>query len=282
MDYGISTHLFHGQRLGPEHLREIAAHGFRRVEVFATRTHFDFHDDRAIAGLGEALAAAGLSLHSMHAPIVEGVTGGRWGAVLSLASGDPARREHAIRETEAAIEVARTLPFEYLVVHLGVAADLLPAAGPNSRDAALSSLERLAESADRVGVRLAVELIPNEISQAQTLVELIEDDLELPDVGICLDFGHAHLAGDLLDAIETMSGLIVTTHVHDNRGTGDDHLVPFEGAIDWAAALTGLQKVGYEGTLLFEIADYEPPGALLERAAEAQRRLDGILSGGFE
>ena len=49
MDYGISTHLYHDRRLGLDHLREIAAHGFRRVEVFATRTHVDYHDPRAVA-----------------------------------------------------------------------------------------------------------------------------------------------------------------------------------------------------------------------------------------
>ena len=131
MDYGISTHLFHGQRLGPEHLREIAAHGFRRVEVFATRTHFDFHDDRAIAGLGEALAAAGLSLHSMHAPIVEGYVDGKWGAAISLAASDPARRELAVRETQAVIALARELPYEFLVVHMGVTGDLQAIDGAN-------------------------------------------------------------------------------------------------------------------------------------------------------
>ena len=34
--FGVSTHLFHGQRLAREHLLEIAAHGFDTVEVFAT------------------------------------------------------------------------------------------------------------------------------------------------------------------------------------------------------------------------------------------------------
>ena len=37
--------------------------------------------------------------------------------------------------------------------------------------------------------------------------------------------------------------------MHDNRGRTDDHLVPFEGTIDWPAALTAIQKVGYDGTL---------------------------------
>ena len=30
---------------------------------------------------------------------------------------------------------------------------------------------------------------------------------------------------------------IVTTHVHDNHGEKDEHLLPFEGSIDWDATL---------------------------------------------
>ena len=44
MRFGISTHLYHDQRLSRDHLAQIAAHGFEAVEVFATRSHFDYHD----------------------------------------------------------------------------------------------------------------------------------------------------------------------------------------------------------------------------------------------
>ena len=71
MRFGISTHLFHDQRLSRDHLAQIAAHGFEAVEVFATRSHFDYHDPAAIAQLGEWLKETGLALHGIHAPIVE-------------------------------------------------------------------------------------------------------------------------------------------------------------------------------------------------------------------
>ncbi len=31
-----------------------------------------------------------------------------------------------------------------------------------------------------------------------------------------------------------------TTHIHDNRGERDDHLLPYEGTIDWSATLAAL------------------------------------------
>ena len=48
MRFRISTHLTHGQRLTREHLVDIARHGFKATELFATRSHFDYHNPSAI------------------------------------------------------------------------------------------------------------------------------------------------------------------------------------------------------------------------------------------
>src|SRR3974390_3415068 len=98
--FGVSTHLFHGQKLSRDHLVEIAAHGFEAVEVFATRTHFDYHSDQAIADLQEWLADTRLELHSVHAPITGSYVGGKWGPALSLASADKDKRAQAVAEPE--------------------------------------------------------------------------------------------------------------------------------------------------------------------------------------
>jgi sugar phosphate isomerase/epimerase len=115
--------------------------------------------------------------------------------------------------------------------------------------------------------------VPNALSTAEALVTLV-DELDHPGVGVCLDFGHAHLQGDVVDAIETLSGLLTATHVHDNHGKRDEHLAPFEGTIDWAGALLALQKIGYEGTMMLELASADPSAPALERARCAAARLE--------
>ena len=35
--------------------------------------------------------------------------------------------------------------------------------------------------------------------------------------------------GDVADAIETAAEHLIATHVHDNRGRDDEHLVPYRG-----------------------------------------------------
>jgi sugar phosphate isomerase/epimerase len=276
--FGISTHLFHGERLARQHLAEIASHGFDAIELFATRTHFDYGDPASATALAEWLAGTGLRLHSVHAPIAEGYVGGVWGPTLSIASADRDRRAHAVKEAATALAVGHLVPFRYLVVHVGTPDAYASRYDDNHLDAARRSLEELHGLTRPLGVRLALEVIPNRLSAVDALLRIIDDDLDLSDAGLCLDFGHAHLMEGAADAIEAASGHLFTTHVHDNRGREDEHLVPFEGTIDWAGALFAAVKVGYDGPYVFEVADRGNPGEVLGKTRRAARRFEEILA----
>src|SRR3989337_614628 len=116
MRFGISTHLYHDVRLDRAHLAEIAGYGFEAVELFATRSHFDYHDAAAIARLKQWLAETGLALHGIHAPITDSLTGGRWSdTAYSTAVSDAARRQTTVREVEAALQIAKAIPVDVLV-----------------------------------------------------------------------------------------------------------------------------------------------------------------------
>ena len=275
--FGISTHLFHEHRLSREHLVHIAAHGFDAIELFATRSHFDYHDEQAAAELAEWLADTRLEVHSVHAPIVGALKGGKWIDPFSNASRDESSRKTALRETEAAIALARHIPYRHLVVHLGTPTTERVAATDNQPELARRSVEEIFEKASLAQVRVALEVIPNRLSSAAALVHLIEEELDGLDVGICLDYGHANLMGDLAEAIETVSGHLWTTHVHDNGGKRDEHLVPYAGNIDWEAAMMETQKIGYDGTLMFEVADTGDPVQVLERCVKARERLEKMF-----
>ena len=275
--FGVSTHLFHEERLQLGHLEQVASHGFDAIELFATRSHFDYHDEAAIRTLGEWLASTGLRLHSLHGPIMESFSAKGWGPAFSNASSDQTLRARSIRETELAVRVADVLPYRYLVLHLGLPDEQRPSSGDNVRERAVRSLEEIAGFCNDHHVQVAVEVIPNSLSNAESLVRMIEDDIDLPDVGICLDFGHAHIMSDVVDAIENVSGHLWTTHIHDNNGRRDDHLVPFEGSIEWARALMATQKVGYDGTYMLEVAGAGAPADVLARSAVARRKFERYL-----
>ena len=277
MRFGISTHLFHDQRLSRDHLAQVASYGFEALEVFATRTHFDYHDPAAIASLGQWLGETGLRLNSIHAPITDSLKDGKWGTVLSNAASDSARRQAAVREADAALQVARHIPFDVLVVHLGSPSDK-SGAGDNNRGAAAKSADEICRLAEPLGVRVAFEVIPNELSDPSSLAALIERDLDARHAGICLDFGHANLLGDVADAIEIAAEHLIATHVHDNHGSEDEHLVPYLGSINWSTALVSMLKIGYDGTYMLEVRNSGSPAAVLEETRRARQRIERALT----
>jgi sugar phosphate isomerase/epimerase len=238
--------------------------------VCATRSHFDYRDPAAVAALGEWLSDARLTLHALRAPLGRARRGGQWIGTYSNASADAARRAEAVDETLAALDVARTVAFRYLVVRPGT----YDGAGDDRPDLARRSLETIAAQARDLGVQVALEVLPGGLGTARALVGFVENHLDDLDVGVCLDYGHAHLGGDLADAVEALSGHVVTTHVHDNRGRHDDHLVPFAGGIDWDAALMTTQKVGYDGAFVLELDGGEDALDVLRRAERACGELE--------
>ena len=270
--FAISTSLYRQRRLAREHLQEIAAHGFTALELFASRLHLDYHNDAVVADLQQWLAEARLGLTSVHAPPTEG----------SLASADAKEREIALAETEHALHIARRIPFRNFIIHLGRPRTDGVTGGTN-RDAGRRSIDALAVAAGPLGVQIAIEVIPNDLSRAASLTQLLDREIENANVGICLDVRHARIdppGGDVADAIELVSGHLFAVDIHDNRGRTDDHLVPWEGAIDWPSALTTLQKVGYDGALTFEPALRGSTKDLLARARQGRLRIEGLMAQG--
>ena len=279
--FGVSTHLFHAERLTRGHVAAIAGHGFDAVELFATKSHFDYHDAKEIEALAEWLAESRLDMPSVHAPIVDSLVNDTWGRPFSTAIRDADARQATMTEMRAALDVARVIPFNLFVIHLGLPAAQHPGALDNNRDAAVRSIEDIHEMAEPLGVKLALEVMGNAMSTAPALVDLIENDLDGMDLRICMDVGHAFLLGDVTDAIETTSGYLATTHLHDNRRQHDEHLLPFEGAINWPETMMAFEKIGYDGVLMFEVKNTSTAAAVLQRAARARRRLES-LAGSWE
>lgn len=277
LQFGISTHLFHGDRLERGHLELVSAHGFRMVEVFATHTHVDYRSPVAVGTVRGWLDDLGMSAWSVHAPICDGFRGGVWGRAYSNASTDARMRDEAITETIASVEAARLLGAKTLVLHLGIPEGQPVPPNDNDAESVRRSLEPIATACDRAGVQLVLEVIPNDLATAPAVLNWLESDLDLGRTGACLDVGHAHMTGGAPEAAELLAGYLVTTHLHDNKGRSDDHLVPFDGTINWSETLLALCKVGYGGPLVFELPDHGDVNATLTRTVRARTRIQAIL-----
>ena len=73
-----------------------------------------------------------------------------------------------------------------------------------------------------------------------------------PQVHACWDTGHGHCEGPQYNEIITLGKELYAIHYHDNRGTWDDHLVPYMGRMSNDEVLTALVDVGFNGYFTLE------------------------------
>ncbi len=64
----LSTYIFISKKLTPEMLGQIAEAGFQGIEIFCTRSHFEYTMKPEIHAMAGALEAQRLQLVSLHAP----------------------------------------------------------------------------------------------------------------------------------------------------------------------------------------------------------------------
>ena len=101
-------------------------------------------------------------------------------------------------------------------------------------------------------IRIAIENMETreEIWDADSLIT-IANELQ-PFTGICLDTGHAHIAGEDIPSFIKKSGdLLIGTHIADNNGKEDQHLLPGFGTIAWEDVIKAF-KESYSGYLNYE------------------------------
>jgi sugar phosphate isomerase/epimerase len=269
MQNAVSTYVFNPARLHPGMLDKLAGTGAEAIEIFAARNHFDYTDRQQVREVANWFKHNPVTFHSLHSPIFANPELGGDSARLNLVDSDKRQRVAAMDEIKRALEVAETTPFRFLVQHLGASGEVFD---PYKFEHALSSIEHLHAFAKPLGVRVLVENIPNEIATPEKLVELL-NVLHLPDLGVCFDFGHAHIMSSVREALETMLPHILSTHVHDNGKEKDDHLFPGEGTIDWAEAMSILRTAPQVPPVLLEV-NGEKRKDVAARFTETFRMLD--------
>jgi len=233
----LSTYLWVRHKLTTSLLNEIERAGIEGVEIFCSGEHFDYRAPETVREIADWFAGHRLKLHSLHGPTSRDFRPGReGGSPISLSDPEPMRRLDAVDEIKRALEVAEHAPFEIMVLHVATARD---EPGQRRWDAAFTSLEHLLLFARQRGVTLALENTPGEMATPANLRRFLEDT-RLPGLRLCFDAGHAHMDTGALQGLETMRGLAVTSHLHDNHGEKDEHLLPFEGAIEWGRLMKAM------------------------------------------
>jgi len=279
----LSSYPFISRKVTPELLGQIAKAGFEGVELFCSRSHFDYTSRVQIQVMAEALNTHKLTLESLHAPNSRDLSATREGGTpLSICEVERVRRIEAMDELKRAIDVAEDLPYSRMVLHMGGSRET---ADLRKRDAAFSTLEHLVLHAHHCGVTLCIENTASEMGDPAYLRTFV-DETRLSGLRFNFDIGHAHLCDGPADervekCFEPMRDFVASVHLHDNHGDKDEHLAPYAGTIDWPAAVK-LFKTSSEAEklpIMLELKEKtgpDAPGAqeLLESARAAMDKFE--------
>lgn len=260
-EIGLSTGIAYTHPIA-DVLPYVAESGFRTIEIATAPGHFRYADPAAVTALKEALDQYGLHVHALHAP---------FGQELNLTSLDPEQRRYTFDRFVVAAEALRVLGGHYLVVHPGGEDPRWVWHREERLGLCVEGLTRTREECGRRGLTLVVETpLPHLLGGQVEDLAWIMDRLPDQGVGMCLDTSHTFLGGTLFEAIDRFGQKLLHVQASDNKGHTDDHLVPGEGVIEWSRVISSLERVGYRGMFLLEVAG---DGDVAEHVMSAARLL---------
>lgn len=272
----LSTHVFVAHRLTTIWLERIWNAGIPLVEIFCARQHLDYRNRAQVTELGYWFRDSQLKLHSLHAPMYNDEAWGRSGpdSIIDITEPVKTKRLQMVDEIKRALEVAEAIPCRYLIQHIGVKDAEF---SERAVDAAFSSLEEIVLFARQRGVEVLIENIPNQLSTAERLLTFLE--LTHLDLNLCFDLGHANMHEGVETAYRLLKSRIRSTHVHDNNGKEDQHLLPLlaeGGTISWPRAMQTLRSQPGQYPLLLELKEVPELGQPIDAACRVFDTLEEL------
>lgn len=129
------------------------------------------------------------------------------------------------------------------------------------------SLETLLPHAESLGYILAIEnmgcssLAETRFGSQPEHFERIIKAFDHPNLGFCLDAGHALLAMGpqrAHEVLDVMGDRLRAFHLADNAGDRDSHLAPGHGLVDWTPIFRQAARLAFSGPICIETPPFAP------------------------
>ena len=199
------------------------------------------YDTEKVRELKEHTDRCGISFETIHAPF-DGIN-----AMWESTEDEP----DIMKRMKAAISAAGENAVPIVIIHVSSGWD-----PPSINDAGLARFDALVDYAKEKGVTVAFENL-----RVLGNVAYFTDRYRYNEnVRFCFDAGHEHCNTKTVSWIDIFGKRLITTHIHDNFGRGEDvgenfdmHLLPFDGNYDYENMMHRLDKYSYSGTLMLEV-----------------------------
>jgi len=239
MDLSICTNFASSTGCPREYLKHIADAGFSHIHWSHEWITEHIYTREEQEELLELLDKLHLKLSAMHGSIGHG----HWFAP------DENNRKKAVLLLLNRLEMTWRLGGNAVVMH--------PFSFSLSTDVGQELLTQMKKSIDDVlpkvkeyGIVIALE---NTANGSLPIIDQIFSEYDSKHLGFCFDIGHSLCNGGGLELLEKYGNRLSVLHLHDNNGSDDQHLFPFDGNVDWEKFSSLISSTAYTGPLNFEI-----------------------------
>src|SRR5665647_377080 len=115
----------------------------------------------------------------------------------------------------------------------------------------LHRIKRIAEKAEQLGVNVALENLRNLANLSYVL-----EQVDCLRIGFCYDCCHHYHYYPSNDLLSMYGSRLMALHLHDYNETAI-HRLPFDGTIDWSAAMKKIAETGYSGPTAIEAMNWD-------------------------
>lgn len=119
---------------------------------------------------------------------------------------------------------------------------------PMYNEIGLHRIKEIVDYGKQLGVKIAFEN-----TKIKGYLEYVFENIDNDNIGLCYDAGHCHAHFNDEFNYEMFKNRIFAVHLHDNDGSDDQHLLPFDGTIDWEHVVRELKNCNYDGPITLEL-----------------------------
>lgn len=249
-----------------EQLPLIARVGFRYVSLGARLEHSGYFTMSGQKRINKLAAMHGINVCSIHTPFDKNI---------DISSPDAKKIRRTIDCYKRCIDAAQHLGARVVIFH--------PTAykqfdDPHTRRKVIvDNVYGLLDFSRDTEIGLAIE---NEhFAPANDILRYSLDTISDSRFGFCYDTSHDNLTSRPLRLFQRYAHRLLTTHIADNRGKEDDHMLPYEGCFPWPGFCRAFSKIHFKGIPMLEVemreSSFDSAGEFLQEAfARGQQLLN--------
>ena len=112
----------------------------------------------------------------------------------------------------------------------------------------IKCFQEIVDYAQKLNIRVALEN-----TRLSGYIDFLLDNIKNDNFGICFDAGHYHVHCNDVFNFDKIKNKIFAVHIHDNDQSDDQHLLPFDGTVNWESVMKHLKECNYNGPITLEV-----------------------------